>query len=495
MGNIIEVKKINKYFPGVHALVDIDFTLQDGEILGLVGENGAGKSTLNKVLSGVEPFDSGEYCYCGESVNFKSAKEAIDNGISVIHQELNLCETMTVAENICIGNYPIHAKILLDRKTINSKAKDALKEVGITDVPPNRKVEFLSSAQKQLVEIARATSRDSKVIIMDEPTSALAPNEIKQLHGIMRDLKAKGISIIYISHKLDEIFDICDRVSIMRDGHMIDTLPITEVSRDDMIAKMVGREVDEVFHRTAKGDGEKILEVEHLCNEKVDDVSFYVRKGEIVCFSGLMGAGRTETVRALFGFDKRTSGTVKLDGELIPANSTEKSTRKGIGFVSEDRKLEGIFPLFSVSDNMSIADIANLSKGKFFVSPKRVAEAVTEGIKNFGVKTTGPKQVMATLSGGNQQKVILARWLMKKDLKLLIIDEPTRGIDVGAKSEIYALMDQLANNGLAIIMVSSEMQEIINVCDRVYVMKEGRITGELDRSEVTQTKLMEYAIL
>ena len=495
MDYIIEAKGIHKYFPGVHALDGVDFNLKRGEVLGLVGENGAGKSTLNKILSGVESFEEGSYLFDGKPVRFKSASEAIDAGISVIHQELNLCETLSIAQNICIGNFPIKMGVFVDRKKTNKIAQEALAQVGLTDIPPTRKVEFLSSAQKQLVEVARAISHDSRVIIMDEPTSALAPNEIKLLHDVMRRLREQGVSIIYISHKLDEIFDICDRVSIMRDGHMIDTRDIGDVTKDELIAMMVGRQVSELFNRTPSEVGDIVLEVEHLTNENVTDVSFYVRAGEIVCFSGLMGAGRTETMKSIFGFDRRASGTIRVCGKKLSANSTEKAKKMGIGFISEDRKLEGIFPFFSVSDNMDIVNLSNLSPGKFWLDRKRIRENVTQGISRFGVKTSGPKQTMGTLSGGNQQTVLLARWLMSKDIKVLIVDEPTRGIDVGAKSEIYALLNQLANEGLAVVVVSSEMQEIINVCDRVYVMKNGTINGELPRSEVTQTKLMEYAIL
>lgn len=495
MDYIIEAKGIHKYFPGVHALDGVDFNLKRGEVLGLVGENGAGKSTLNKILSGVEAFDEGSYYFDGKPVRFKSAREAINAGISVIHQELNLCETLSIAQNICIGNFPTKMGTFVDRKKTNQIAADALARVGLTDIPPTRKVEFLSSAQKQLVEVARAISHESRVIIMDEPTSALAPNEIKLLHDVMRRLREQGVSIIYISHKLDEIFGICDRVSIMRDGHMIDTRDINDVTKDELISMMVGRQVSELFNRTPCEPGEIALEVENLTNENVTDLSFYVRAGEIVCFSGLMGAGRTETMKAIFGFDRRTSGTVRICGKEIPAGSTEKAKKMGMGFISEDRKLEGIFPFFTVSDNMDIVNLENLSPGRFWVNRKKVRENVKEGISRFGVKTSGPKQIMGTLSGGNQQKVLLARWLMSQEIKVLIIDEPTRGIDVGAKSEIYALLNQLANEGLAVVVVSSEMQEIINVCDRVYVMKNGKINGEIPRKEVTQTKLMEYAIL
>ena len=495
MDYIIEAQGIHKSFPGVKALDDVNFTLARGEILGLVGENGAGKSTLIKVLSGVHSFDSGTYLFDGKSVRFKDAKEAIDAGISVIHQELSLCETLSVAENICIGNFPVKRGIFVDKKETNQIAKDTLNMVGLTDISLTQKVEYLSAAQKQLVEIAREISRDSRVLIMDEPTSSLAPNEISLLLRVIKQLKAKGVSIVFISHKLDEIIELCDRVSVMRDGRMIDTLQTSHVKQSDLIQMMVGREVSEIFNRTADCTGEVVLEVEHLTNEHVSDLSFYVRSGEIVCFSGLMGAGRTEAMRAIFGLDPRMSGSVRLNGVEIAPNSTEKARCAGMGFVSENRKEEGIFPFFTVRDNMSIVNIRSVSDLRFFVNRKKLGKAVEEGIEKFHVKTAGQKQVISTLSGGNQQKVILARWLMEEGLKLLIVDEPTRGIDVGAKAEIYALLDKLAGEGLAILVVSSEMQEIMNVCDRVYIMKSGKINGELSRSEVTQTKLMECAIL
>ncbi len=495
MDYIIEAKGIHKYFPGVHALDDVDFSLIRGEILGLVGENGAGKSTLNKILSGVEQYDEGTYLFNGQQVRFRSAKEAMDTGISVIHQELNLCETMSVAQNICLGYYPKKAGFLLNTKEMNATAKKALEEVGLSDIPVTRKVEFLSSAQKQLVEVARAVSHDSRLLIMDEPTSALAPKEIEILHNVMRRLKERGISIIYISHKLDEIFAVCDRVSVMRDGKMIDTLDIKQVSQDGLIERMVGRKIEEMFQYVPRKTGEIALEVEHLSNEHVDNVSFYVREGEIVCFSGLMGAGRTETMKAVYGFDRRKNGTVKICGRTVPANSTEKAKRMGLGYISEDRKLEGIFPFFTVSDNISVVNLENMCSVGMMINERMLKEKVAEGIEEFNVKTSGPKQIMGTLSGGNQQKVLLARWLLNQKIKVLIVDEPTRGIDVGAKSEIYSLLNELASKGLAVVVVSSEMQEIINVCDRVYVMKGGHISGELERKDVTQNKLMELAIL
>ena len=495
MKKIVEMHGIHKYYPGVHALDDIDFDVEYGEILGLVGENGAGKSTLNKVLSGVENFEEGTYLFEGKSVKFSTPKEAIDAGICVIHQELTLCDSISVAQNIYMGNYPVRTGGLVNARETNQRARKLLDEVGLAHVLPTFKAESLSAAEKQLVEVARALSRNCKLLIMDEPTSALAPKETEMLHSIMRKLKERGVSIIYISHKLGEIFDICDRVTIMRDGRKIATSHIQQIDRESMIAMMVGRKVSEMFNRTPSNVGNVVLEVEHLSNAKVHDVSFYVRSGEIVCFSGLMGAGRTETVKAVFGFDRRTTGTVRVDGREVPPNSTDAANKCGIGFISEDRKLEGIFPFFSVKDNMALVNLKSVSVCSFFVSARKERDLVTSGIRQFNVKTTGPDQIMATLSGGNQQKVLLARWLLNKQLKVLIVDEPTRGIDVGAKSEIYALLNMLANAGLAIVVVSSEMQEIINVCDRVYVMKEGRITGEVARADATQTKLMEYAIL
>ena len=368
MDYIIEAQGIHKSFPGVKALDDVNFTLARGEILGLVGENGAGKSTLIKVLSGVHSFDSGTYLFDGKSVRFKDAKEAIDAGISVIHQELSLCETLSVAENICIGNFPVKRGIFVDKKETNQIAKDTLNMVGLTDISLTQKVEYLSAAQKQLVEIAREISRDSRVLIMDEPTSSLAPNEISLLLRVIKQLKAKGVSIVFISHKLDEIIELCDRVSVMRDGRMIDTLQTSHVKQSDLIQMMVGREVSEIFNRTADCTGEVVLEVEHLTNEHVSDLSFYVRSGEIVCFSGLMGAGRTEAMRAIFGLDPRMSGSVRLNGVEIAPNSTEKARCAGMGFVSENRKEEGIFPFFTVRDNMSIVNIRSVSDLRFFVN-------------------------------------------------------------------------------------------------------------------------------
>jgi ABC-type sugar transport system ATPase subunit len=492
MEKLIEAKGIHKYFPGVHALDNVSFDLYKGEILGLVGENGAGKSTLNKVISGVETFDEGEFWFDGKQVQFKNAAEAIAAGISVIHQEISLCESVSVAENIFIRRLPLKHKIVVDKKKLCAITKKMFDEIGI-DIDPNIKVEHLSTAQKQLVEIVRAISHNSKLIIMDEPTSALSPNEIKLLYNVIRDLKAKGVSIIYISHKLEEIFEITDRVIVLRDGKHVATKKTEDLTREEIISLMVGRKISEMYNRTAVNFGDKVLEVKNLVSPKINDVSFYVRAGEIVGFSGLMGAGRTELAKAIFGFDFRCSGSVILNGKTIKPNSTEWAKVEGIGFISEDRKLEGIFPYLNVRNNLSIASISQLSKIGI-INKKKEKDAVSWGIKNLHVKTTGEEQLIATLSGGNQQKVLLARWLINKNLKLLIVDEPTRGIDVGAKAEIYAILDRLAKEGLAIMMISSEMQEIINVCDRVYVMKDGKITCELQKGDLTQTKLLEYAI-
>ena len=488
---IIEIKGMHKVFPGVHALKGVDLALYPGEVHALVGENGAGKSTLIKIISGVHDYTRGEYYINGELQDIKNPMEAIGKGISVIYQELNLVPTLSIGENVFFGRLPAkNGRVLW--KQLYQDTRKYLEMVGLF-VDPEMKLQYLSVAQQQLVEIAKAISLDAKVIIMDEPTSALSPKEIESLFKVVEWLKSRGVAILYVSHKLDEIFALSKRISIFRDGASVGTVMTADINQQQLIERMVGRKMSDMFPNKNPQIGDTILSVEHMSSEKVQDLSFYVRKGEIVGFSGLMGAGRTEMTRALFGIDRRTSGSVKLEGKELPNFDPAAACKSGMGYLVENRKDFGILPQLSIAKNMTISSLEQISKFGH-VNQSKEKQDVQKLIDEIHIKTPSMEQLISKLSGGNQQKVLLARWLIKENLKLLIIDEPTRGIDVGAKAEIYSLMNQLASQGLAILMVSSELPEILGMCDRVYVMKEGKITAEVDRADASETVLLSHAI-
>lgn len=491
-GLLLEVKGVHKSFPGVYALNDVDFQLERGEVHALMGENGAGKSTLIKIIAGVYSFDKGEYFLEGEPANIKTPNEAIQKGVSVIYQELNLMSQLSIAENIFFSHLPHNRIGRVKWKEVYEKTKELLSYIGLNE-NPRMKVGYLSVAKQQLVEIAKAISMNAKVIIMDEPTSALSPKEIENLYRIIKDMKKKNIGIIYISHKLEEIFKISDRVTVLRDGKYISTEKTVDLDRNKLVSMMVGRELSAMYPKQPSVPGNAVLEVYGLVTERVYDVSFYVRSGEIVGFSGLMGAGRTELARGVIGADKRIAGRVRVSGSDVPADSTDAAQRLGIGYVPENRKEHGIFATSSVRKNMTLSSIKQFRDG-LKINTSREISGVSEMVKKLQIKTPSIEQLISRLSGGNQQKVILARFLMKDDLKVLIIDEPTRGIDVGAKAEIYGILDALAHQGLAVVIMSSEMPEILSMCDRIYVMKKGRITAELSREEATQEALLHSAI-
>jgi len=488
---VIELKKIHKKFPGVHALKGVDFDLRRGEVHALMGENGAGKSTLIKVMAGVYDFD-GEYLINGETARINKPLDAIQHGISVIYQELNLVQDLSIAENIFFGRLLTTKTGRVLWSTIYEKTAEYLADVGLK-VDPREKVRRLSVSSRQLVEIAKSLSLNAQVIIMDEPTSALCPQEIENLFRLIERLKARGVGIVYVSHKLDEVFAVADRVTVFRDGELVGTKPTKALTTESLISMMVGRELSALLPKTAPVLGENVLDVKGLTTEKVTRISFQVRKGEIVGFAGLMGAGRTELTRALMGLDRRTAGSIMLDGTELPPNDPVKARDLGMGLVPEDRKLDGIFPDLSVKHNISLISLRELRK-RFGISKTLENEAVDDMIKRLSIRTPSSKQLIAKLSGGNQQKVILARWLIKKGMKLLIIDEPTRGIDVGAKAEIYKIMDKLAHEGMAIVMMSSEMPELLGMCDRIYVMAGGGITNEFKASEATQETILSSCI-
>jgi ABC-type sugar transport system ATPase subunit len=489
---LINVNNIHKRFPGVYALKGINFELYPGEIHALMGENGAGKSTLIKIIAGVFNYEKGNYYIEEEKADINEPIDAIHKGISVIYQELNLVENLSVAENIYFGNLPTTRSGRVLWKELEENTRKALKEVGL-NINPRNKVGYLSMAQQQLVEIAKALSHNSRVLIMDEPTSALSPKEIDNLFNLIRELKNKGVGIIYVSHKIEEIFALTDRVTVLRDGEHIGTKRTDELTESTLISMMVGRELSDMFPKTPPVIKEEVLEVRGLTTAKVKDINFEVKSGEIVGFSGLMGSGRTELAKAIFGVDKRLQGSVIVDKREVLPNSTLIAKQLGLGLIPESRKEEGIIPNLSVKNNISIASL-NQFKKKFSLNKILETKCVKDIINNLSIKTPSLDQLIVKLSGGNQQKVIVARWLMKENLKVLIIDEPTRGIDVGAKAEIYAILNRLAHEGLAVVMMSSEMPEILSMCDRIYVMKNGQITGQYSREEATQEKLLASAI-
>lgn len=494
MSALLEMNDVSKRFLGVHALKGVHFDLRCGEVHALVGENGAGKSTLMKVLTGIHQPDSGEIFFEGKPYAVKNIGEAQNLGISMIHQELNMMNDLTVAQNVFIGRELKKGPWLDDAGMVRETQK-IFDRIGIK-IDPKTKLGRLTVGKQQMVEIAKAVSRDCKLLILDEPTAALTQTEIEDLFRIMGDLKAKGIGMVYISHRMDEISRISDRITVMRDGEYVGTVDTVSVTKDDIINMMIGRVVyeDPKTHSEVPEDAETVLEVRNLSSGNLfKDVSFKLRKGEILGFSGLMGAGRTEVARAIFGADPRDGGEIFVNGKRVNIKTPEDAVKLGIGYLSEDRKRYGLLLDKSVAENTALASIDKYTKGGIINDRQIKAEAREENAK-LRTKTPSMEQLLKNLSGGNQQKVIIARWLIKNS-DILIFDEPTRGIDVGAKSEIYTLMNQLAKQGKSIIMISSELVEILRMSDRILVMCEGRKTGELDISEAHQENIMQLATL
>ena len=491
---ILTMKGIHKSFPGVHALNGVDLEVRKGEVLALMGENGAGKSTLMKVLTGIYQKDEGEIIYEGKSVEFLSPREAQDAGITIVHQEINMMGQLTVAQNIFIGREFMNGKIIDDKK-MNEEAAKLFQRLNI-EIDPCEVIDNLTVGKQQMCEIAKAISREVKVIIFDEPTAALTDTEIEELFKIIRDLKKKQLGIVYISHRMDEIKQITDRVTVMRDGEYVGTLITKQCTKDDIINMMVGRTIFEKPKEKSnvKDNAPVVLKVEHLnAGKMVQDVSLELRKGEILGLAGLMGAGRTETARALFGADPIESGEIYVNGKMVEIHSPKDAVRAGIGYLSEDRKRYGLVLEKSVSDNTCLAALERHLKG-LFIDRKKCDDKSKEYVEKLKTKTPGVDTPVVSLSGGNQQKVVIAKWLTR-DCDILIFDEPTRGIDVGAKSEIYNLMNELVSQGKSIIMVSSEMSEILRMSDRILVMCEGHKTGEIPIEEATQEKIMHAATL
>ena len=495
MGDVmLRMKGIDKSFPGVHALDHVDLEVKSGEVHALMGENGAGKSTLMKILTGIYSKDEGTIEFEGKIVEFSTPKEAQEAGIAIVHQELNMMSHLTVAQNIFIGREMMKGYLIND-SVMNREAKKLFQRLNI-EINPSETMGNLTVGKQQMCEIAKAISRDAKLIVFDEPTAALTETEIAELFKIIRDLQAKGMGIVYISHRMDEIKVITDRVTVMRDGSYVGTLITADCTKDDIINMMVGRIIyeDPKQFSNVSPDAPVVLKVEHLSSGKmVNDVSFELRKGEILGFSGLMGAGRTELARAIFGADKRDRGDIYIKGQLIDIRSTKDAVRHGIGYLSEDRKRFGLVVQKSVAENSVMASLSSFTKGLFIDKEKERKEA-EKYVTMLKTKTPGIEQLVMNLSGGNQQKVVIAKWLIQ-DCEILIFDEPTRGIDIGAKSEIYQLMNELVRQGKSIIMISSEMTEVLRMSDRVIIMCEGRVTGEISIEDATQERIMTAATL
>ncbi|MCE5255990.1 MAG: sugar ABC transporter ATP-binding protein [Spirochaetaceae bacterium] len=491
---LIAVKNLNKSFPGVQALKDVQFDLFPGEIHTLVGENGAGKSTLMKIIAGIYQKDSGEILLAGKPIDIANPRSALDHGISIIHQELNMMNHLTVAQNIFIGREPKKAKgLFLDEKKLNDDARSLFALLKL-NIDPTTKMGDLTIAKQQMVEIIKAISYNSKVLIMDEPTAALNATEIDELFAVMRNLRSKGIGIIYISHRMDELFRISDRITVMRDGQYIGTFRAADANLDQIISLMVGRKIEQSAARAHDcRDQPVVLKVSGLSRGKVlKDVGFEVHKGEVLGLAGLMGAGRTEAARAIFGADPIDAGEVWVDGKKVHIQRPADAVHHGIGYLSEDRKRYGLAVGLDVETNSGLASLKQFTGPAGFVKSKQLRAIAQDTANKLAIKTPSLQQKVKYLSGGNQQKVVIAKWLIR-NCDILFFDEPTRGIDVGAKQEIYRLINELADSGKTIIMISSELPEILRMSDRIVVMCEGRVTGELMASEATQEKVMKLA--
>jgi ribose transport system ATP-binding protein len=488
------MRKIDKRFTGVHALRQVDFDLEESEIHSLVGENGAGKSTLMKILVGINSKDSGEIHYLDRLFNPRNPKHALESGIAIVHQELSMMDHLTVAQNIFIGRESTRG-IFLDEREQNRRARELFDRLKM-NIDPRQNLGRLTFGKQQMVEIAKAVSHDLRILILDEPTAALTDSEIDELFTIMRDLSSKGVGMIHISHRLDEIHRIADRVTVLRDGEHVGTKQTSEVTKAQIINMMVGRVIYEPpkSKSNVAADAPVVLRVNKLnAGALVRDVSFELHQGEILGVSGLMGSGRTETARAIFGADEVQSGTIEVRGRRVVIRSPEDAVAHGIGYLSEDRKRFGLAVNLNVKDNLTMATYDRFQSG-LFIQARKVRSVTEEYVRMLNIKTPSMEQLIRNLSGGNQQKVVIAKWLIR-NCDILIFDEPTRGIDVGAKSEIYTLMNELTREGKSIIMISSELPEILRMSDRILVMSEGRLTGQLPIEQASQEAIMEYATM
>ena len=487
---ILSLQHISKEFPGVKALDDVSINVERGTIHGLVGENGAGKSTLIKVLAGIYQPNAGEVVLEGKAHHFANPIEARRAGISVVHQEIKLAEPLSVAENMFLGNVMMKGR-LVDWKGMRQRARDIVADLGM-DIDVNAQVSSLTVAKKQIVEIMHAINNNSKILVMDEPSAVLTNRELEVMFRIVRQLRERGITIIYISHRLDEVFDLCDNVSVLRDGQHIDTLPIEKIDRRGLINMMVGREMGQEYPKESGKIGDTILEVKNLTRGILQDISFEVKAGEVFGISGLVGAGRTELARAILGIDKPESGEVYVRGKKTNYHTFADAIKDGLGLIPEDRKLQGLVQIMSVKYNTTLVNLPRIIQGG--VIRNALEEKLSEEYATkLRVVTPSMETQVQYLSGGNQQKVVIAKWLFQ-DSEILFLDEPTRGIDVGAKAEIYRLINQMVQEGKTVIMISSEMPELLGMCDRIMVMHEGHKMGELTAEEATQEKIMALCV-
>lgn len=488
---LLQMTGIDKSFPGVHALQSVHFDLRRGEVHALLGENGAGKSTLIKILGGIYQKDKGEILVNGEKVTINSVEDARKAGVSIIHQELVLVPWLSIAENMFLGREPLNKLGLVDYGKMNREAKKYLVDFGL-DLDPLTPIAKLNIAQQQMVEIVKAISFSSNIVVMDEPTSSLSDKEAEALFESIRKLKARGVGIVYISHRMSELNIVADRVTVLRDGQYVATKNVKESTTDDLIALMVGRSMTNYYTRTYNNFPETALKVEGLTTNRIHDVSFEAKRGEILGFAGLIGCGRSETMEAIFGLDKIKSGTIELYGKKISGMKPDRIIKEGIGLVPEDRRGEGMFGVMDIKFNATLKVLDEFI-GKLHVNANKERKITQHGIDSLKIKTPTMKTPIASLSGGNQQKVIIASWLAAGP-KVLIVDEPTRGIDVGAKGEIYEIMNRLAAEGVTILMVSSDLPEVLNMSDRIAVMCEGTISKILDRTGASQEVIMQYAV-
>jgi ABC-type sugar transport system ATPase subunit len=488
---VLQMKEISKQFPGVLALDKVNLDLKKGEVLALVGENGAGKSTLMKILAGVFGQDSGEILLKGKKVTGYNPRQAIDMGISIMYQELNYYNDISIAENIFAGQLPLKKGLkLIDYKKLKAEAEKYMREVGLQK-DPFLYARYLSVAEKQLVEIAKAISKNIEVLVMDEPTASLNDEEIRTLFSIVKKLAGEGKSIIYISHRLDEIFEISQRVMVMRDGQNVGLVNTADSTKNEIVRMMVGRELKDMYPMADRTRGETVLEVENLSSGISQNVSFHVKSGEIVGLFGLMGSGRTAIVEGIFGKTKMTSGSVRVAGKKANINTPNDAIKLGLGYVPSERKIEGLMMIHTVKENITISSLKRF--GKWLIHRGKEKASVRDWIDKVGIKTPSPDTVISSLSGGNQQKVVLAKWMLT-DPKVLFMNEPTRGIDVGAKVEVYKLMEGLCDKGLGIVMISSELPEIMAIADRILTVHNGTITGEFDKELYSQEQLLIAAL-
>jgi ABC-type sugar transport system ATPase subunit len=488
--SFIRFKDITKTFGGVVALKDVSLDVARGECHGLMGENGAGKSTLGKVLAGIHKPDSGEMSVDGKLYQFNSPRDAMDAGVAMVHQELAFCKDLSVAENLSMGHYPRKLGVMVDKAEMARRARELLSKIGVS-LDVSRPMQELSTAQEQLVQIAAAVGSGPRIVIFDEPTSSLAEPDAQNLFKLIESLKEAGMTMIYVSHRMPELFRLCDKISVLRDGQYVGTLPRAEATQDAVVKMMIGRSVSEYFPQHVSGKaGEVVLRVKGLSSPGLfQDVNFEIRAGEIVGFAGLVGSGRSEIAKAIFGLDRSATGEVELNGKRLPLGSTTASMAAGVGLVPEDRKRQGLVLDLPIRANVSLAILDRLRGAIGMLKRRREEEVTGDYFGKLRVKASSMEAPPSSLSGGNQQKVVLAKWLARGG-KLLIVDEPTRGVDVGAKAAIHALIDNLASQGLAVMLISSELPEVINLSTRILVMRDGRLAGELSRQEASQESVL-----